>query len=142
MDKEKIIRYNNDDLTVVWKPHLCIHSKHCWKELGTVFRPSERPWVNMKGASSEQIQEQVDKCPSGALSYEKKEEAPTSNSILALPVIEVTPNGPLLVHGSIILKDVSGNQTEKNKITAFCRCGHSANKPYCDGNHSRKGFTG
>jgi uncharacterized Fe-S cluster protein YjdI len=68
-EQEKIIKYSNADLTVVWKPAMCTHSKHCWKELGVVFKPKERPWVDMKGASSERIKEQVDKCPSGALSY-------------------------------------------------------------------------
>jgi uncharacterized Fe-S cluster protein YjdI len=73
MEQEKIIKYSNDDVTVVWKPAMCTHSKHCWKELSEVFKPKERPWVDMQGASSEKIKEQVNKCPSGALSYLKKE---------------------------------------------------------------------
>lgn len=140
--EEKTIRYSNDDLTVLWKPNLCIHSKHCWKELGDVFKPSERPWVNMKGATSQRIREQVDICPSGALSYVQKNESVSSEKSTASPLIEVTPNGPLLVHGTVVIKDVEGKQTEREKITALCRCGHSANKPYCDGNHSKKGFQG
>lgn len=76
--EEKTIQYSNEDLTVLWKPHVCIHSKHCWKELGEVFKPSERPWVNMKGATSQRIREQVDACPSGALSYVQKNEAASS----------------------------------------------------------------
>lgn len=142
MEQEKTIAYSNDDLTVLWKPQLCIHSKHCWKELGDVFKPSERPWVNMKGASSRLIREQVDKCPSGALSYQKKTNVVTNADIPATPLVEVTPNGPLLVHGHIVIKDASGNQTAREKTTALCRCGHSLNKPYCDGNHTKKGFTG
>jgi uncharacterized Fe-S cluster protein YjdI len=142
MEQEKIITYNNDDLTIVWKPGLCTHSKHCWKELPEVFKPKERPWVDMKGASSERIREQVDKCPSGALSYLKKgEQTETKNSEQA-SLIEVTLNGPLLVHGNITIKDSKGNHTERQKVTALCRCGHSGNKPYCDGMHSKKGFVG
>jgi uncharacterized Fe-S cluster protein YjdI len=71
MEKEITKNYSNDDITVVWKPHVCIHSKKCWKELREVFDPSIRPWINMKGASSERIREQVNNCPSGALSLKE-----------------------------------------------------------------------
>ncbi|MGZ4116771.1 MAG: (4Fe-4S)-binding protein [Bacteroidia bacterium] len=71
MEKETTIHYKNSDITVVWKPHVCIHSKKCWKELGDVFKPLEKPWVKMEGASTERIIKQVDSCPSGALSYIK-----------------------------------------------------------------------
>jgi uncharacterized Fe-S cluster protein YjdI len=142
MEQEKSIRYSNDELTVVWQPEMCSHSKHCWKELGEVFKPSERPWVNMQGASAEKIKEQIDKCPSGALSYFKKGEQPGIKNNAPASLIEVTPNGPLLVHGNVTIKDAAGNNTERQKVTALCRCGHSGNKPYCDGMHTKKGFVG
>ena len=72
MEKETAIHYSNKDITVIWKPHLCSHSKKCWKGLGDVFKPLEKPWVKMDGATSERIIEQVNCCPSGALSYIKK----------------------------------------------------------------------
>ncbi|MBI3258867.1 MAG: (4Fe-4S)-binding protein [Ignavibacteriae bacterium] len=62
-------KYTNGDVTVVWQPHKCIHSAICARGLPTVFRPAERPWVVIDGASTEAIVEQVKKCPSGALSY-------------------------------------------------------------------------
>jgi CDGSH-type Zn-finger protein len=39
------------------------------------------------------------------------------------------------VYGNIKVKDQNGVETKKNKVTAFCRCGLSSNKPYCDGSH-------
>ncbi|MES1214231.1 MAG: (4Fe-4S)-binding protein [Bacteroidota bacterium] len=68
MSKE-IFKYSNDNITVVWKPNLCQHSTLCWKGLIRVFNPGERPWIKIDGATTEQIIEQVNKCPSGALSY-------------------------------------------------------------------------
>lgn len=52
-----------------------------------------------------------------------------------------TPNGPLHVSGNLEL--VSGTGRTLNRVTDawLCRCGHSANKPYCDGSHARVGFT-
>lgn len=66
---QKIFKYSNEDITVVWKPDVCQHSTLCWKGLIEVFNPRERPWIKMDGATAERIIEQVRKCPSGALSY-------------------------------------------------------------------------
>ncbi len=65
--REIRINYSNDEITVVWKPQLCIHATNCFRELPTVFKPLRRKWVDVNGASSERIQEQVMRCPSGAL---------------------------------------------------------------------------
>jgi putative redox protein len=75
MEKEIAINYSNDELTVVWKPKLCIHSTICWKELNTVFDPKEKKWIKLEGASNERIIEQVKRCPSGALGYIEKYKA-------------------------------------------------------------------
>jgi uncharacterized Fe-S cluster protein YjdI len=72
MPKETM-RYTREDITVVWKPNLCIHSGICARGLRAVFNPNKRPWVYMDGADLDAIVAQVAKCPSGALSIEKKE---------------------------------------------------------------------
>lgn len=69
--KEVAIKYKNDEITVVWKPKLCIHSEICWKGLDDVFKPLEKSWIKMEGAPSEKIIAQVNLCPSGALNYLK-----------------------------------------------------------------------
>jgi uncharacterized Fe-S cluster protein YjdI len=64
--------YTNGEVTVVWKPGICIHSTVCWKTatgLPEVFDPRKRPWVNIEGATTIRIVNQVKKCPSGALSF-------------------------------------------------------------------------
>lgn len=62
-------KYTNGEVTVVWKPAVCQHSKICWKNLVEVFDPTKRPWINMEGATTERIIEQVKQCPSRALSF-------------------------------------------------------------------------
>ncbi|MDB4583637.1 CDGSH iron-sulfur domain-containing protein, partial [Draconibacterium sp.] len=54
--------------------------------------------------------------------------------------VEVMENGPLLVHGTLNVTDKHGNKVTKNNTTAFCRCGQSNNKPYCDGTHQIVNF--
>ncbi len=67
--------YTNGEITVVWKPELCVHAANCVSGLPTVFAREQKPWVNMKGAATEQIIGTVDNCPTGALSYFRNNEA-------------------------------------------------------------------
>ena len=141
--KETTKQYSNGEITVVWQPQVCIHSTLCWKGLGEVFNPTKRPWVNMDGAQTEDIIEQVKKCPSGALSYFKNNEMEQASiEVTSETIVEVSANGPLLVYGNVVVKDAQGNEQKKNKVTAFCRCGASSNKPFCDGTHRKIGFEG
>ncbi|MEO6610977.1 MAG: (4Fe-4S)-binding protein [Chitinophagaceae bacterium] len=143
------IKYTNDEITVVWKPNVCIHSTICWKGLIEVFNPKERPWVKMEGATTERIIEQVRKCPSGALSYFLNTEAVANepaDKIVAESAnmlrIEVTPNGPYLIKTECLVVHHDGKEETKTGTVALCRCGASNNKPYCDGSHRKNGFTG
>ena len=62
------LHYNNGEITINWKPDMCIHSGICAKGLGEVFDPRRKPWIDMSKAETQQIIDQVKKCPSGALS--------------------------------------------------------------------------
>jgi len=61
--------YSNGEVTIVWKPALCQHSGICVRGLGEVFHPKSNPWITPEKADTEQIIDQVKKCPSGALTY-------------------------------------------------------------------------
>lgn len=140
MNDEHEKRYSNAEVTVVWKPSQCMHSGICFAGLSKVFNPRRRPWVDLSQASTEAIVAQVNECPSGALSLK---EAPAAAAVVESErIVEVTPNGPLLVYGNVTVKRADGTETKHHKVTAFCRCGASGNKPYCDGTHRKVGFTG
>ena len=64
---ENIKEYTNGEVTIVWKQALCTHSGNCVRGLASVFKPKEKPWIHPQGATSQEIIEQVAKCPSGAL---------------------------------------------------------------------------
>jgi CDGSH-type Zn-finger protein len=117
---------------------ICSHAKECVNNLPAVFRFTERPWISPDGSSLEKIIEIVNKCPSGALSYtidgiEYKDQD-------RMPKVIVTKNGPLNVTGGIELVGVSWPETVSREHYALCRCGHSNNKPFCDGTHSTIDF--
>ncbi|MFT7054416.1 MAG: putative Fe-S cluster protein YjdI [Roseivirga sp.] len=141
MEKEIVKEYSNGELTVVWKPAKCIHASECVKALPEVYNPDEKPWIKAENASTQALKDQIAKCPSGALSYKMEEKEDQETASLETKV-EVMANGPLLVYGTFHVKDKDGKESTKNKTTAFCRCGASNNKPYCDGSHIKIAFKG
>lgn len=145
--KEITKKYSNGEVTIVWKPSLCIHSGICFMGLPTVFKPSERPWITPEGSNTERIIAQVKRCPSGALSYYMNEAPQSTEKEARFDIepdpemqIEVRPNGPLVVKGKYTIKHKDGTIEHREKATSFCRCGHSKNKPFCDKSHLEKKF--
>ncbi len=55
--------------------------------------------------------------------------------------IIIKANGPLVALGKIRVEDKDGNTITEDDEVYLCRCGHSANKPFCDGAHKEHGFT-
>ena len=87
-----------------------------------------------------QIMSMVEKCPSGTLTYELEADGEIVEPDLPRE-IAVIPDGPLWVSGGITVERRDGQPLEtRNRIT-LCRCGASANKPFCDGAHKDIGFT-
>lgn len=141
--------YTNGEITVFWRPAKCIHATTCYRELIEVFNPRKRPWVDMNGASTEEIIRVVKMCPTKALDYaynkdlaknknEKKAEVTVPEE---LPEIRVMKNGPLVFRGTFRILGTDGKELKTMKIQSICRCGASLNMPFCDGTHRKTGFT-
>jgi len=56
--------------------------------------------------------------------------------------ITVRKNAMLLAQGPMTIMCADGSCTAKRNKAALCRCGHSGNKPFCDGNHKECEFEG
>jgi uncharacterized Fe-S cluster protein YjdI len=65
------IKYPNGEITILWQPKMCIHSAVCVKTLPKVYDPKSRPWIRPENATTQELIDQVAKCPSGALSIQK-----------------------------------------------------------------------
>ncbi|MGH9505572.1 MAG: CDGSH iron-sulfur domain-containing protein [Terriglobales bacterium] len=62
-----------------------------------------------------------------------------------LPPVRITirRNGPLRIEGPFTLIDSNGQEIAIHKpVVSLCRCGQSADKPFCDGTHKTCGFLG
>jgi CDGSH-type Zn-finger protein len=56
--------------------------------------------------------------------------------------VRIVPSidGPNLLSGDFIIEWPSGHQIPAKSPVALCRCGHSKDKPFCDGSHKTVGF--
>ncbi len=144
MSENRIIKkYKNGELTVLWEPKKCIHAAICVETLPKVYDPNAKPWIKPENASIQELKAQIDKCPSSALTYEVENLELNENKNISMKTkVDVMENGPLLVQGTLHIKNINGEVEIKNKTTAFCRCGASVNKPYCDGAHKKIDFVG
>ena len=67
MDVKK--EYSNGEITVVWQSAKCKHAGVCVKTLPQVYKPKESPWIQIENADTGALKNQIDQCPSGALTY-------------------------------------------------------------------------
>lgn len=139
--------YSNDEITVHWKPRECVHAGTCFRELRKVFDPSRRPWVDLSQASTDEIIDIVERCPTDALTYERnsgnvnvQENASTKPPQAEKISLNIMRNGPILAEGNFTIVKPDGSEVEIKSITSFCRCGMSRNQPFCDGTHNKEGF--
>ncbi len=61
--------YSNGEIIIRWQPKLCEHAAVCVKTLPKVYNPKASPWITIENATSEELKNQINKCPSGALNY-------------------------------------------------------------------------
>lgn len=140
-EKKKIQVHENDDIRVSYDPNICEHAAECVKGLSKVFNPQQRPWIQVDKASADEIATVIDRCPTGALRYQRKGNAAAAASTQAEAVeVSLVSNGPLRIAGPVVIKDPDGNVILEASKMSLCRCGLSENKPFCDGSHLRAGW--
>ena len=132
--------YATDEIVVEWEPRLCFHSQNCVRSLPQVFDERRRPWVKVDAATADEVEAAVALCPSGALRT-RRIGAPAAKGHQPVEV-RASANGPLLVSGVVRVVDADGALLYEGERAALCRCGGSANKPFCDGTHKTNGFRG
>lgn len=59
--------YTGKEIEVSFDPEICQHAGECVRGLPLVFNTKARPWINPDGASADEVEAQVARCPSGAL---------------------------------------------------------------------------
>ena len=125
--------YVGHSITIFDNRAICAHAGFCTDGLKEVFKDDANPWIDPDGAAVARVIETIGKCPSGALSY-----AIEGREVLdrpGPPCVTVTKDGPYAVTGGVELVGVSFGDGASKEHYTLCRCGASANKPFCDGSH-------
>jgi CDGSH-type Zn-finger protein/uncharacterized Fe-S cluster protein YjdI len=133
---DDIHSYEGPGVTVHWDKARCIHAGQCVRGLKDVFNPKQRPWIQPDRAEVERLTEVIGRCPSGALWYERQD-GPTE-AAPAVNAMRMEVNGPLHVHADLFIDGAS--PVGAGTRASLCRCGRSANMPYCDNSHIEAGF--
>jgi CDGSH-type Zn-finger protein/uncharacterized Fe-S cluster protein YjdI len=121
--------------TISFDGQRCIHARRCVISEPNVFKANvQGPWIDPDAASAEDLIFVALNCPSGAIQV-TRHDGGAPEPIPAVNAIVIRENGPLAVSAQIeIAAKAIGTRA------TLCRCGASANKPYCDGAHAGAAF--
>ena len=136
---EKIFTYESDEIEVTWDQVKCIHAKECVHGLPGVFNIDEKPWIQPGKAAADTIAEVIHQCPSGALQYARKDDG-EKEPIPETNTLTIIEDGPVYLEGNLKIKNLNAEVIAEETRAAFCRCGKSANKPFCDNSHIKAEF--
>lgn len=137
-----------DHSVAIAGPNLTLADNEAYCAFGRFCDAGDRIWneVTEGGEESDRLtQRMANHCPGGRLLViDNATGAPIESrgdptlGLIEDPAIDVS--GPLLVSGGIRIEAASGASYEIRARQALCRCGNSANKPFCDGTHASMKF--
>lgn len=139
MSKDKTHTFTGTDIDVQWDKRLCIHVAECGQADNELFHGDRKPWCVPDTTAVDEVAEVCERCPSGALSYRRKNGG-TNESAAEENTVAVIYDGPLYLRGELAIEGVSDDMPGVAFRAALCRCGQSKNKPFCDNSHRRDDF--
>ena len=126
------------DVTITFDDKRCVHSRNCVLDHPEVFVPDVKgEWIYPDAAPAADVIRIGKNCPSGAIRVRRNDAGESSDTAPKVNTLRVRENGPLALEAPILLRGVALDTPR----ATLCRCGASANKPFCDGSHVAAGFT-
>ncbi len=132
---ERSVVLGGTGITVRDDRSICEHAGFCGSRVTSVWDlvpDTEESAVRAQAISM------IERCPSGALTYQVDGADVEPFFPQAIAAID---DGPLWVTGRVPVTDSNGARLEPRNRVTLCRCGTSANKPLCDGSHRAAGFS-
>jgi len=122
-------------LTLSEVPALCAEARFCQRAGDTWHLVKESDNPEYRNIAIEEAAE----CPSGRIVLKDKDgnviEPELPRSIGLVEDVPAGFSGPIWVRGGITIESADGFKYERRNRVTLCRCGHSKNKPFCDGSH-------
>ena len=126
------------EVTITFEGRRCVHSRNCVLSHPEVFVPNvQGAWIFPDAAPADAVLRIGFNRPSGAIRVRRNDGTAGSDDPPVVNLVRLRENGPLAFEGDL---QING-QAEPSPRATLCRCGASANKPYCDGSHTAAGFT-
>lgn len=126
------------EVTITFDGSRCVHSRNCVLSHPEVFVPNVKgEWIYPDAARADVVLALGVNCPSGAIRVARNDGGESSDAAPVVNLLRIRENGPLAFEAPLLMRGVA----EPGPRATLCRCGASANKPYCDGSHNGAGFT-
>ncbi len=132
--------YRGAGFVISYDAKRCIHAAECVHGAPQVFDPNAKPWIRADRGDAALLAEVVSRCPTGALTMKNADGSAAEVATLKNTATLIA-NGPIYLRGQI--EQAAGDDAAPAEFArvALCRCGASTNKPFCDGSHTKAGFT-
>jgi len=125
-------------ITVHFNRSICSGAGECVRNLPAVFQSGVKEWIQPGEAGVDAVIATVRKCPSGALTYTVGDE--TVRNEAAEVSVRIVKNGPYEIAGPVEFDAPKWSENASRTCFALCRCGKSANAPFCDYSHGEQGW--
>jgi len=137
-DRDAVKDFAAPGITVHFNRAICSGAGECVRGLPGVFVSGAEDWIRPDQAGTEEIVAVVRRCPSGALTY-------SVDGALAVRdekdvAVRIVKNGPYEITGPVELGTETWSANASRTCFALCRCGKSANAPFCDYSHGEQGW--
>lgn len=139
MSDESIYTFPGERADITWDRRLCLHVGECGRADNDLFHGGRKPWCAPDEVDNATALDVVQRCPTGALAFHPKDDSHAERADDANHVF-VANNGPLYLRGDLQIDGAADDMDGTRFRAALCRCGLSANKPFCDNTHEKEGF--
>ena len=134
LDEEIIQKYEGKEITIIFNRSICAGAGECVRNFPKIYKNASENWIFPDEGSIEEVKKSIEKCPSGALSYEFQNGNSKEN--YEVNKITIIKNGPMNILGKVTLHVDKWSTNANPQKYSLCRCGASQNKPFCDYTHA------
>ncbi|HEC2150759.1 TPA: (4Fe-4S)-binding protein [Staphylococcus delphini] len=128
-------QYTGEKVDVYFDPKRCVHATECVRGLSNVFDVDERPWVQPDNASEWDVVKVIERCPSGALTYERASGQPETHRETS---VTMGDDGEIYMYGDFKLVH-NGEVMQLNRAILTGDASRTDNPPFYSKSFSEQG---